>query len=175
MIHRDLKPSNIFFAADGTVKVGDLGLVKDMMTDEEGHSWNNEGLQTANFVQQKHTDEIGTRLYMSPEQIALKPYNHKVDVYALAVILFELLVQFSTASERAKVIPELKLFRFPPTFKQVHGSQVVSLNKCSLNLNLLIVSILKKGTVVDGYALRLPGKTAGSQGNPSRYTKSACR
>ena len=93
MIHRDLKPSNIFFAADGTVKVGDLGLVKDMMTDEEGHSWNNEGLQTANFVQQKHTDEIGTRLYMSPEQIALKLYSHKVDVYALAVIHFELLVR----------------------------------------------------------------------------------
>ncbi len=118
---------------DGTIKVGDLGLVKDMMTDDEDsqdcHSWNNEGLQTVNFVQRKHTDQIGTRLYMSPEQVASKPYNHKVDVYALAVILFELLIQFSTGSERAKVIPEVKLFRFPPTFMQLHGVQGVNLKK----------------------------------------------
>jgi hypothetical protein len=57
--------------------------------------------------------------------VASKPYNHKVDVYALAVILFELLVKFNTGSERAHVIPELKLLRFPPTFKKDHGAQVV--------------------------------------------------
>ena len=129
MIHRDLKPSNIFFAMDGTIKVGDLGLVKDMMT--EGNDWNNEGLQSVSFLPHQqspvknHTNQIGTRLYMSPEQVASKPYNHKVDVYALAVILFELLVKFSTSSERAHVIPELKLFRFPPTFKKDYGDQVV--------------------------------------------------
>jgi serine/threonine protein kinase len=130
LIHRDLKPSNIFFAMDGTIKVGDLGLVKDMMT-EGNHEWNNEGMQSVSFVTpqsspvKNHTNQIGTRLYMSPEQVASKPYNHKVDVYALAVILFELLVQFSTGSERAHVIPEMKLFRFPPTFKKDYGPQMV--------------------------------------------------
>ena len=112
---------------DGTIKVGDLGLVKGMVTDDEGRkvSWNNEGLQTVDFVQKKHTDEIGTRLYMSPEQVARKPYNHKVDVYALAIVLFELLVPFTTGSERATVIPELKQFRFPSSFSGKHGKQVV--------------------------------------------------
>jgi eukaryotic translation initiation factor 2-alpha kinase 3 len=128
LIHRDLKPSNIFFAMDGTIKVGDLGLVKDMVS--EGNDWNSEGLQSASLAppqspRKNHTDQIGTRLYMSPEQVASKPYNHKVDVYALAVILFELLVKFDTGSERAHVIPQLKLLRFPPTFKNDHGAQVV--------------------------------------------------
>ncbi len=117
---------------DGTIKVGDLGLVKDMVA--EGNGWNSQGLQSVSLsVQQQppespcknHTDQIGTRLYMSPEQVASKPYNHKVDVYALAVILFELLVKFNTGSERAHVIPELKLLRFPPTFKKDHGAPVV--------------------------------------------------
>lgn len=112
---------------DGTIKVGDLGLVKDMVTDEnsQANSWNNERMQSVDFVQRNHTNHIGTRLYMSPEQVASKPYNHKVDVYALAVILFELLVPFKTGSERAHVIPELKLFRFPDNFRNHHSLQVV--------------------------------------------------
>lgn len=113
---------------DGTIKVGDLGLVKDAVTDEPSPRkiWNNEVMQSVDFVQQKHTDQIGTRLYMSPEQIASKPYNHKVDVYALAVILFELLVPFKTGSERVDVIANLKLFRFPPDFRQHYDPQVVT-------------------------------------------------
>lgn len=114
---------------DGTIKVGDLGLVKDMVADENfqvAQDWNNERMQSVDFVQQRqHTDQIGTRLYMSPEQVASKPYNHKVDVYALAVILFELLVPFKTSAERAHVIPQVKLFRFPDTFSNIYGIQVV--------------------------------------------------
>lgn len=140
LVHRDLKPSNIFFAMDGTVKVGDLGLVKDMMTDQQTQNriWNNEGMQTVDFIQKKHTDQIGTRSYMSPEQIASKPYNHKVDVYALAVILFELLVPFKTGSERVNVIADLKLLRFPPDFQELYSPFVVTRVQSKLIIDLMI-------------------------------------
>ncbi|XP_057369389.1 eukaryotic translation initiation factor 2-alpha kinase 3-like [Daphnia carinata] len=132
LIHRDLKPSNIFFAMDGTIKVGDLGLVKDMMTHDDVQQ--NEETSSVVGQDQKslscknHTDQIGTRLYMSPEQVASKPYNHKVDVYALAIILFELLVEFSTGAERARVILDLKTsFQFPPNFKSQYGNAMEQL------------------------------------------------
>ena len=140
LIHRDLKPSNIFFALDGTIKVGDLGLVKDMSLSDDSvnSSWNNDGAQLVELFinqldsvvkdrHQDHTDQIGTRLYMSPEQIDSKPYNHKVDVYALALILVELLVPFRTGSERIKVLTQLKTLpqpTFPPTFSKKHPEAV---------------------------------------------------
>lgn len=109
--------------------MGDLGLVKDIMThdviqqNEERPEVVSQGRRL--LTCKNHTNQIGTRLYMSPEQIASKPYNHKVDVYALAIILFELLVEFSTGAERARVIPDLKTFQFPPNFKSQYGNRMV--------------------------------------------------
>ena len=57
-----------------------------------------EGLETEN-----HTAEVGTRLYMSPEQAAGRPYNHKVDIYALGLVFLELVSCFSTQMERIQV------------------------------------------------------------------------
>ena len=36
----------------------------------------------------KHTDVVGAKLYMSPEQIAGRQYTNKVDIYALGLIVF---------------------------------------------------------------------------------------
>ena len=42
----------------------------------------------------------GTVLYMSPEQMNRQSYNQKIDIYAIGIILFELLYPFSTQMER---------------------------------------------------------------------------
>jgi translation initiation factor 2-alpha kinase 3 len=104
LIHRDLKPSNIFFAPDGAIKIGDFGLVTAMAEEASYSPMSPErnvvcGGGFSPF-QRTHTDQVGTQLYMSPEQIEGQPYNHKVDIYSLGLILVELLWPLSTQMEQ---------------------------------------------------------------------------
>ncbi len=74
VVHRDLKPGNIFYD-DGYVKIGDYGLSKFISVSR--HS-----AQTAS---------IGTVHYMAPE-IGSGNYSRGVDIYALGVMLYEMLL-----------------------------------------------------------------------------------
>ncbi|KAI3362638.1 hypothetical protein L3Q82_001715 [Scortum barcoo] len=87
LIHRDLKPANIMFGQDGTVKIGDFGLVT---------AENDEGAE--NLVER--TVYKGTPSYMAPEQKSQTTYDRKVDIYALGLIYFELFWNIPTAHER---------------------------------------------------------------------------
>ncbi|XP_026573101.1 eukaryotic translation initiation factor 2-alpha kinase 3 isoform X1 [Pseudonaja textilis] len=111
LMHRDLKPSNIFFTMDNIVKVGDLGLVTAMDHDEE-----EESVLTPMPAYDRHTGQVGTKLYMSPEQIYGNAYSHKVDIFSLGLILFELLYPFSTQMERVRILSEVRNLTFPPLF-----------------------------------------------------------
>ena len=73
IVHRDLKPANIFMEAD-VVKVGDYGLSKSMSESQSG----------------PQTGSIGTVHYMAPE-IGSGHYGRAVDVYAMGVILYQML------------------------------------------------------------------------------------
>ncbi|KAL5471354.1 hypothetical protein EMCRGX_G029461 [Ephydatia muelleri] len=114
MIHRDLKPTNIFFSLDGSVKVGDFGLVA-CNTAEVVHG----SYVALKSLQEdhKHTGNIGSHFYMSPEQMNALKYNEKVDIFALGVIFFELHHPFRTEMERAKVLEDLKKCKFPQGFR----------------------------------------------------------
>ncbi|XP_023320471.1 eukaryotic translation initiation factor 2-alpha kinase isoform X2 [Eurytemora carolleeae] len=116
LIHRDLKPSNIYFAPDGAIKIGDFGLVTGTVLDTGGYgdSTRNEGCEDDQL-----TDQVGTQMYMSPEQLQQKPYNHKVDIFSLGLIFLELLVPFSTQMERQYSLSQVKKGNFP---EQILGS-----------------------------------------------------
>jgi len=73
VVHRDLKPGNIF-CDEGVGKVGDYGLSKFISCNRRSG----------------HTESIGTVHYMAPE-VAGGRYGREIDVYALGVILYELL------------------------------------------------------------------------------------
>lgn len=54
------------------------------------------------------TTQAGTSTYLSPEQEQNKPYNEKVDIFALGLILCELFCKFSTTHERLTTLNDLK-------------------------------------------------------------------
>ncbi|XP_051830375.1 eukaryotic translation initiation factor 2-alpha kinase 3 [Antechinus flavipes] len=118
LMHRDLKPSNIFFTMDDVVKVGDFGLVTAMDQDEEEPT-----VLTPMPDYARHTGQVGTKLYMSPEQIYGNTYSHKVDIFSLGLILFELLYPFSTQMERVKILSDVRNLKFPPLFVQKYPQE----------------------------------------------------
>ncbi|KAM9787626.1 eukaryotic translation initiation factor 2-alpha kinase 3 [Syngnathus typhle] len=115
LMHRDLKPSNIFFTVDDVVKVGDLGLVTAMEHEED--ECEQYALTPAPLLT-RHTGQVGTKLYMSPEQLSGQLYSHKVDIYSLGLILFELLNPFRTQMERVRTLMEVRSLRFPESFSK---------------------------------------------------------
>ncbi|XP_029982468.1 eukaryotic translation initiation factor 2-alpha kinase 3 [Sphaeramia orbicularis] len=115
LMHRDLKPSNIFFTMDDVVKVGDFGLVTAM--DQEEDDDESSTLTPAPLLT-RHTGQVGTKLYMSPEQLSGNSYSHKVDIYSLGLILFELLYPFRTQMERVRTLTEVRALRFPEVFSK---------------------------------------------------------
>ncbi len=70
VVHRDLKPENVFLCEDGQVKVLDLGMA---------HAFG------------RRKADGGTAAYMAPEQMAGAPEDERTDVFALGLMLFEML------------------------------------------------------------------------------------
>ncbi len=77
IIHRDLKPENVFITSKGTVKVVDLGMSKL-------RGW-------GEFKTSDRGVVVGTPAYMSPEHIQCLGVDERSDVYAMAIVLYEML------------------------------------------------------------------------------------
>jgi len=76
IIHRDIKPANILVTPDGTVKLADLGLAKNL--------WKDRTLTSTGFA-------VGTPYYMSPEQArGYKDIDGRSDLYSLGATWFHL-------------------------------------------------------------------------------------
>ena len=104
LVHRDLKPENVFLVADGQVKILDFGLAKaaDQATDTAATATHLPGVTDPGTV-------LGTVGYMAPEQIRGQAIDARADLFALGVVLYEMLAgrrafQAETAAETMTAI-----------------------------------------------------------------------
>src|SRR6476646_10381097 len=102
VVHRDVKPGNVLLTQTGTVKVTDFGIARAGTSD---------GLTQTGSV-------MGTATYFSPEQAQGLPVDGRSDVYALGVVLYEMVtgvVPFTGDSPVAVAYKHVREEPMPPT------------------------------------------------------------
>ena len=78
IIHRDVKPENILISKDGRIKVADFGLARNMTM--------------AQTMTAESSVVLGSISYLSPEQVQRGIADARSDVYAIGIVLFEMLL-----------------------------------------------------------------------------------
>ncbi len=102
VVHRDIKPANILLCPDGRVMIADFGIAKVTAS---------EALTVAGTM-------LGTAGYLSPEQVEGRPTNERSDIYALGILLFEMLtgeLPFGGESDAALALARLHTDPVPPS------------------------------------------------------------
>ena len=123
IIHRDIKPANLFIDRFGNYKVGDFGVSRQV-----------------SFIEMAHTmTGIGTITYMAPEVYMGGVYNHTVDIYALGLVLYQLL-NYGRAPFLPDYMTELSASSVDDAnYKRLNGVKIPKIPYIDIKLNKIIL------------------------------------
>lgn len=108
VVHRDIKPSNVLMNARGVPKLTDFGVA---------HEMGGRGIT-------KTGTRLGTPEYMSPEQVKGQVVDHRADIYAMGILIYEMLAgavpfdgdsEFDVLSAHVNTPPDLSKLSAAPT------------------------------------------------------------
>ncbi len=122
VVHRDLKPQNVMIDKDGNAKIMDFGIARSLHT---------RGVTGTGVI-------IGTPEYMAPEQAEGRDVDHRVDLYALGAILFEMVTGRVPFEGTTPLSIVLKHRSEPPADPQTLNAQI------SAGLSRIILKCLAK-------------------------------
>src|SRR5450432_444782 len=76
IVHQDVSPTNIMLAFNGTVKILDFGIAR-----------------AASFAEEEAKKGLikGKVAYLAPEQVNLQPFDHRIDIFALGIVMHEMM------------------------------------------------------------------------------------
>lgn len=116
IIHRDLKPANIFIK-NGIIKIGDFGLSKlvgdtknnylDLLQHDVIKNYTGQHMMLT-YGNDDNTNDVGTYLYASPEQLDNREYDFKTDVYSFGLIYFEFYYLYTTEYEKIEMLTKIR-------------------------------------------------------------------
>jgi serine/threonine-protein kinase len=98
VVHRDIKPANVLVPREGPVKVTDFGIAK----------------ATGGADYTRTGTVVGTARYLSPEQVQGQPTDARTDVYALGLVLYEMLAGRPAYSGDTEMATALARLTGPP-------------------------------------------------------------
>ncbi|WOH05015.1 hypothetical protein DCAR_0624427 [Daucus carota subsp. sativus] len=108
-LHRDLAMKNIFIGKDKRIKIGDFGLAKELIGQDDDDMY---------CSHSPHSESIGIGFHRAPELKQHQPYSKKSDFYALGITYLDmLLVHVETDHERSHIIDGIKKGIFPVDWK----------------------------------------------------------
>ena len=123
VIHRDVSPQNVLLSFDGEVKVADFGLAK----------------ARGRIVQTQAGVVKGKLAYMSPEQLRGEEIDHRVDVFGLGIVLYELLTGMRLFLGQTDM----------DTLKRVYDAQVPPLQHMNPRIHPDLEAIARKALAKD--------------------------
>ncbi len=122
VVHRDLKPQNIMIDKQGHPRIMDFGIARSMK---------GEGITTSGMM-------IGTPEYMSPEQVEGKEADQRADIYAMGVILYEMVTGTTPFKGDTALSVAIKHTREKPRNPREINDRI------SIELSRLILKCLEK-------------------------------
>ncbi|PKK60864.1 aurora kinase A-like protein [Rhizophagus irregularis] len=147
IVHRDLKPENLLIDKQGVLKLADFGwatYVQDFTKQVKLNiSLKTNGYNTHNthYSHFKYSSSLkticGTLDYLAPEMVKRQSYNEKVDVWALGIICYELLVG----------VPPFESIGFPLTIQRIVLDEVMIPDYVSKEARDIIIMLLQKDPI----------------------------
>ncbi|WP_437734534.1 nSTAND1 domain-containing NTPase [Sorangium sp. So ce1335] len=91
IVHRDLKPENILLDESGCIKVVDFGIAKDLEVNVVSTLTGARAALAGGARRRRKSAAVGTPRYMAPEQLLGMDVDHRADLWAVGIVLHELL------------------------------------------------------------------------------------